>query len=68
MKLRHVNLCVPGSRSGMPTDGVHSTTALPFFGASEASPLASLDDCLTVHFKCQSRVHGFHWAVYHPSD
>lgn len=68
MKLKHVSLCVPGSRSVRPTDGVHSITVLPFFMDLETSPLASLDDCLAVHFKYQSRFYGLHWAVYHPCD
>lgn len=68
MKLKHLSLPVPGSRSVMPNDGVHFITALPLFMDSETSPLASLDDCLTVHFKYQSRFRGLHWAVYHPCD
>lgn len=68
MKLKHVSLCVPGSPSVMPTDGVHSITVLPFFSASETSPLTSLDDCFAVHFKSQSGFRGLHWAVYNPCD
>lgn len=68
MKFKHISLCVPGSRSVMPTDGVHSITALPFFRASETSPLASLDHCLVVHFKSQSRFRSLYRAVYYPCD